>query len=120
MINHCPVCGGVKSLNQPELSGRVSLTAFKLCTCRSKQQPRTFVYPVGLPKEYATPAPAQKQDELTEVMQLFGHPLYVRLDWRDPDVAKYELEQIRSTLKDVFARAEGYESWQAKEQAGEQ
>lgn len=56
----------------------------------------------------------QQRDELTEVGQLFGKPLYVRLDWRDPDRATYELEQIHSLLRDMFARAEGYDSWQAK------
>lgn len=58
---------------------------------------------------------SQQRDELTEVCQLFGKPLYVRLDWRDPEIATYELEQIRSLLRDMFARIEGYDSWQAKE-----
>lgn len=48
------------------------------------------------------PEPAPNQGDLTEVCQLFGKALYVRLDWRYPDTAKYELERIHSTLVDAF------------------
>ena len=148
MLNHCPVCGGVKSINRPETNMRVSLGPFKSCTCKPAPEPRTFVYPIGgieycrncgkssvslpfalpglckechaLPSittKYSTrtgePLPTNP-DGLTEVMQLHGHPLYVRLDWRDPELAAFELGQIRATLKDVFACIEGYGGWDAK------
>jgi len=58
---------------------------------------------------------SQQRDELTEICQIYGHPLYVRLDWRDPEIAMNELERIRATLKDMVARVEGYANWQAKE-----
>lgn len=149
MLNHCPVCGGVKSLNRPETNMRASIGTFKVCTCKPAPEPRTFVYPIGgreycrncgkssvslpfalpglckdchaLPSitaRYSThtgePLSANP-DGLTEVMQLYGHPFYVRLDWRDPEVATAELEQIRTTLKDVFARMYGYSDRGAQE-----
>ena len=215
MVNHCPVCGGVKSLNRPSHTMRVSLGPFRMCTCQptpaqERHEPRTFLSPVGLPRaqafllrrdregnvvarepldpallrpivdgfgrqlqppftawEYRLPDkpacaytldeieverkdesppsslaqalcepvrhlprkkiegevahhkvvtafPAQDHEELTEVGQLYGKSLYVRLDWRDPETATYELEQIRSAVRDIFARMEGYDSWQAK------
>jgi hypothetical protein len=59
---------------------------------------------MGIP---ALPEPA-KQDDLTEVCQLCGKALYVRLDWRDPGQAKHELDRIRFTIKDAFSRAYGW------------
>lgn len=140
MINHCPVCGGVTSLNQPETSMRVSLGPFRICTCKREQEARNAVRVVEeksdltwwkrMPRQknegevaHYKPIAAthtREQDEETEVCQLFGKPLYVRLDWRDPERARYELKQIDALLKDVFARVEGYSSWQAKEAREEQ
>lgn len=55
MLNHCSVCGGVTSLNQPETSMRVSLGPFRICTCKREQEARNAVRVVE-------EKPAQKHD----------------------------------------------------------
>lgn len=38
-FNLCPKCGGVKSLKQPEHTGRVHTSIFKACICPPKTVP---------------------------------------------------------------------------------
>lgn len=49
--------------------------------------------------------PPIEDGDLTEICQLFGHSLYVRLDQRDPKQAKAETHRIRSTIIEMFDRA---------------
>lgn len=105
----CPTCGGINDARQYTLlriaSGIALCTPCKKCDCT--------LTPAMKPQESLVIC--EEIDELTEVCQLFGKSLYVRLDWRDPEMARIDLKQIRASLKDVFARAEGYASWQEKE-----
>lgn len=61
-----------------------------------------------------------ERNEWDEVCQICGESLCVRLDWRDPEMAKHKLEQIRSTVKDAFERAYGIYKPDSTEPAKEQ
>lgn len=52
------------------------------------------------------PAPPQ-HDELTEICQLFGYPLYVRLDWRNPEQAKEDRDRIHTAITEALGRTYG-------------
>lgn len=60
------------------------------------------------------------RNEWNEVCQILGESLCVRLNWRDPEIAKYKLEEIRSTIKDAFERAYGMYKPDSTELAKEQ
>lgn len=94
--NVCVVCGGMK---------RIEYTiSFEECAPREvRVGPGDSLLTKGWRLCPGHPEPEQKQGDLTEVCQLYGNPLYVRLDERDPEKSKYELDQIRSVLRSALA-----------------